>query len=532
MITKIAVENFKGIGERIDIPVRPITLLFGANSAGKSTVIHALHFAREVLVRRNLDVDRTEYGGELIDLGGFRNLLHARNVSQAICLEFSIDLAERDLPTYFDSIEEEVPNDLSSAVESADIAISLEWSETRQSPFVSKYAVAVNGKPVATIRCDGKPGGYVQIVDINDRHPLFIRPDDSDYSLLDPLIERYGRGAEIPSISPVPLEELADALPMWGDLLPIPCAQRPSPTIRSQQRLFGTSEQPTLPFDETEIALGDAHTVLTQLLVGPGEVLADYLGHLRYVGPLRATPQRNYSPPRFPDESRWADGLAAWDELSRDAALTDKVSEWLSDGDRLDAGCYLTIQRNRLLDEECVLYRLLASGRAFDDADELAQQFRALPVEQRLIVKSELGDMLPQDVGVGISQLLPIAVALLSSNNRPIALEQPELHVHPRLQAKIADVLIEASRAPNDKQLFVETHSEHLILRLLRRIRETTEKDLPEWHPGLTCAQLAVIYLAGGQEQTTAVSLRVTNDGDFLDRWPNGFFEERAEELF
>ena len=75
MITGISVENFKGIRERVEIELRPITLLFGPNSAGKSTILHALHYAREVFERRNYDADHTIAGGEFVDLGGFRNVL-------------------------------------------------------------------------------------------------------------------------------------------------------------------------------------------------------------------------------------------------------------------------------------------------------------------------------------------------------------------------------------------------------------------------------------------------------------------------
>lgn len=48
-ITRITIENFKGIGDKVDIPIRPITLFFGANSAGKSTVLQALLYLRELL---------------------------------------------------------------------------------------------------------------------------------------------------------------------------------------------------------------------------------------------------------------------------------------------------------------------------------------------------------------------------------------------------------------------------------------------------------------------------------------------------
>ncbi len=79
MLTKIAIENFKGIGERVELDLAPITLLFGANSAGKSSIVHALHYAREVLLNLNADADQTETGGDYIKLGGFNKLLHGRN---------------------------------------------------------------------------------------------------------------------------------------------------------------------------------------------------------------------------------------------------------------------------------------------------------------------------------------------------------------------------------------------------------------------------------------------------------------------
>ena len=63
MITKITLENFKSIKDRVEIDIKPITLLFGPNSAGKSTVVQALHYLKEVL-RYNLDPGKTSIGGK------------------------------------------------------------------------------------------------------------------------------------------------------------------------------------------------------------------------------------------------------------------------------------------------------------------------------------------------------------------------------------------------------------------------------------------------------------------------------------
>ena len=76
MIKRISIKNFKGIGDEVAIDLKPITLLFGANSAGKSTIVHALHYAREIFERRNYNPDMTATGGKYIDLGGFEQLVH------------------------------------------------------------------------------------------------------------------------------------------------------------------------------------------------------------------------------------------------------------------------------------------------------------------------------------------------------------------------------------------------------------------------------------------------------------------------
>ena len=77
-----------------------------------------------------------------------------------------------------------------------------------------------------------------------------------------------------------------------------------------------------------------------------------------------------------------------------------------------------------------------------------------------------------RDVGIGISQVLPVLVMAYGSHGKLLAMEQPEIHLHPALQAELGDVFIEAALGERDNTFILETHSEHLILRLMRRIRE------------------------------------------------------------
>ena len=76
------------------------------------------------------------------------------------------------------------------------------------------------------------------------------------------------------------------------------------------------------------------------------------------------------------------------------------------------------------------------------------------------------------DVGFGISQVLPVAIQLYAtSKNQMLLIEQPEIHLHSKAQADIADLLIDALET-GEKVVIVETHSENLLLRLRRRVAE------------------------------------------------------------
>jgi len=133
------------------------------------------------------------------------------------------------------------------------------------------------------------------------------------------------------------------------------------------------------------------------------------------------------------------------------------------------------------------------------------------------------------EIGVGVSQVLPLVVAAITQPKGLIAIEQPELHVHPRVQVAIGDLLTQSA---SSSAFLVETHSEHLILRLLRRIRETSEGTIPEGLTGVTAGQVSIVYLEPTKKGVIAKSIGIDEDGGFTTKWPNGFFSERREEIF
>ena len=125
LISAIEIENFKGIGAPARIELRPITLLFGQNSAGKSTVLHALCYAHELLSHRNVDAHRTELGGDRIDLGGFRQLLYRHDPERTLRLRFELNLKNWCVPDHL--LEEMVHPALSEYVDPGDAEDHKNW---------------------------------------------------------------------------------------------------------------------------------------------------------------------------------------------------------------------------------------------------------------------------------------------------------------------------------------------------------------------------------------------------------------------
>lgn len=129
------------------------------------------------------------------------------------------------------------------------------------------------------------------------------------------------------------------------------------------------------------------------------------------------------------------------------------------------------------------------------------------------------------EVGYGVSQLLPVVIACIVDPAHLVLLEQPELHVHPAVQVELGDLLVEAIRpAGIEKQLIVETHSEHLLMRVQKRVRQGV------LDPSLV--RILYVDFRPGHAQPHVTSIGVDHDGSFTSEWPHGFFEERFDELF
>ena len=146
------------------------------------------------------------------------------------------------------------------------------------------------------------------------------------------------------------------------------------------------------------------------------------------------------------------------------------------------------------------------------------------------------------DVGVGISQVIPVLVAA-RDQSLPIAyIEQPELHLHPKQQAMLGDVFAQTIRTARwyepregvqsqERTILVETHSELLLLRILRRICETKDGIGSELTPKIQAKDVRVYAVENDIGGTVFRVMPISQAGQFVGNWPKGFFDERLDEV-
>jgi predicted ATPase len=124
------------------------------------------------------------------------------------------------------------------------------------------------------------------------------------------------------------------------------------------------------------------------------------------------------------------------------------------------------------------------------------------------------------DAGFGASQVLPLIVQALTARKESLTIaEQPEIHLNPRLQYELADLF--AEMANNDKRVIVETHSEHLLLRL-RRLIALGKID---------CSKVALYFVEMKHGISTVRAIPFGRNGQIPpETWPSGFFEDTLRE--
>ena len=547
--------NFKAFAEIQNIPIRPITLIFGANSSGKSTIVHGVLFARHALDAGNLNVTRTEIGGDSVDLGGFAQFVHRRDVSRRV--ELSAELNSGTLRGQSRQLlkREHAPRvTLSVGVPLNDFGLP----EAGGVPRLISYEIEAGRRSL--LRLSRRPDGSLHL-------------DRLDPDLIQPLAQ-----AVLYSVTTTQhLDEQADRSAIQEAVEALIPSIRFAATGLLPDRLLGEQTVPTTPPQLVPIPKSGRREQLVnatklfipraiaEVVLGVNAALRAQLARVQYLGPLRSFPPRHLTFAGDHDRNWRAGGGYAWDLVRLDEKLREKVNAWLTLPERMQTPYRLGLQQyvvpaqaEASIAEEfwtalqeletCTDYKIdTKEGEdrphiKFDhfDGDEKARQLvsrilsnsRLDRIDELVLMDQRTNTVVShRDVGIGVSQVLPVLVHAYADENKIVAIEQPEIHLHPALQAELGDVFIGSALGEQKNTFILETHSEHLILRILRRVRETTENKLPAGATAVRPEDVTVVFVEPTPKGSVVRHLRVTPDGDFAEPWPGGFFAERFEDL-
>ncbi|MBI4493071.1 MAG: DUF3696 domain-containing protein [Chloroflexi bacterium] len=231
----------------------------------------------------------------------------------------------------------------------------------------------------------------------------------------------------------------------------------------------------------------------------------ELLNRLYYLGPLREYPKRQYL---------WAGGQPS--DMGRRGERT--IDALLASRDRADL--ISRGPRRRLRPLEWVVadwLKKLGLVHTFE-VNRISEQSNLYQVYVQK--SSSSAKVLITDVGFGVSQILPVlTLCYYVPQGSTIILEQPEIHLHPSVQAGLADVLIDAVKTRH-VQIVLESHSEHLLRRLQRRI---AEEELPS-------TDVALYFCEMQNASSKLTPLQVDLYGN-ITNWPPDFFGDELGEL-
>ena len=227
-------------------------------------------------------------------------------------------------------------------------------------------------------------------------------------------------------------------------------------------------------------------------------------GQLFYLGPLREFPQRHY-----PWKGSEPADMGRRGERVVDAMLTARG--W---GKSISLG----YRRKHLTLEERIARWLKELGLIHDFS---VKEIKDSSIYQVKVKKSpSSAEVLITDVGFGVSQVLPVLVlCYYVPEGSIVLLEQPEIHLHPSVQSGLADVFIDAVKN-RGIQIILESHSEHLLRRLQRRIAEQS----------LDRKDTALYFCDIGKDGSSMKPLDVDLFGN-IENWPRDFFGDEVGEM-
>ncbi|WP_163853433.1 AAA family ATPase [Paenibacillus elgii] len=297
----IFLENFKAIKEEQRAIIRPLTLIFGSNSAGKSSFIHSLLLLREAMLTGSLDVHYTQLSGDSVDLGGYRQYVHGRKANKNV--KWGIEIEHKNLN---ESLQDTLSNVRRISVElTFGFPTQKQKNRNTNEPKLIKYDLTTDDVQAVSLTYNGDKLKFEKInienslirdtvKNIIENYTTLINISSEDYDVLEKEIKRLCQVLVVSEgkLLPIGIDNLSSI--DINLIHPISKASRHD-DILSVFRLF-------FPW------------ILNEILFGISETIEMNLNKLTYLGPLRSYPHRHFTL-SYQQDSNWLAGEESLGEL-------------------------------------------------------------------------------------------------------------------------------------------------------------------------------------------------------------------------
>ncbi len=474
MISRISLENFKGFGLLKNMNVRPITILCGPNGCGKSSLVQSILLMKQSLENHNPN-QTVLLNGRLADLGKFEDIVFRKDSDKVISFRFSFDIDKTFLHNMAVMngimIDEMMPEE-GIGDPKADCRVHFKISLKVTSDgihYLRPILVNYYSLRFESIKPNGKviPGGSFEM--------SFVKEDTYSVKWKDVKFASRVMGAT---------EEVSD-----GELF---------------ARIGFANISPRLLVTDVPSRFIDL-----SILSEAGDVIKAVFNTYNYIGSLREKPLRRY----IYEDATVEIGVRG--ENAAYICLTEQNS-------RLDSHYFYDKER-----ETFILKKNIRLGESLQEwlnimdiknfSTEMINEIIYLNLDSGLTGQTRVNIA---DAGSVVNQVFPILLeGLRMPKQHTLILDQPELHLYPNLQMRMADFFV--ALALSGKQVIAETHSNHLINRLVRRIVDDQTHRLRDL--------IGICFMKPSENGMVFEEVKIDETRGILNS-PEGFFDEIESE--
>lgn len=452
---KISVENFKALELIKDYEIKAVNILTGKNSIGKTSLIQLL-----LMIKQTFESDFDESITQLklnrpyVQLGRFENIVTDNNLQKMIKISFELQSSELD--------QRYNRRRLQKYGDECSIKFDYRFKKVGRRTLIDQYCITVIG---------------------DEEHKFsltHIEKSKYELSVNSDIFIRDNYGTKLLSLDDIKDNGIKTNV-TFINLKPLGM--------------------------KTSIDKSNIFISLNGEFQGYQRELEKYFRNISYIGPLRDEPHKYY----FNDE-----------EIGKSIGIKGEYAVQMLASERKDSvGVMKYIDEDNYLFSKRKIQLINAVRYWMCDVFKMSKGINTRNIDNNTMTKINFinynGKKIPiTHVGFGISQILPIIVEGLRMNEKGLLiLEQPEIHLHPNVQAQLFDFIFSLSLL--GKNILVETHSDHLITRMRRRVSEDFKNEIKN------DINLTFVEDVNGRGEYHTINI---NELGNLEHWPDGFCDQ------